>query len=252
MAIAPTLTPLTLPAGTEWPGTPQLGVNLFSQYLAITGLEELGGINFGATTPASDMRDRPWFKTDISGNPIGWFSWNGSTWAQILFASPSGTTANRPSSAVTGQLYFDTDINVPLIYERSAWRTQSGSPGDVKEVYAATLADALTANPGWVQDTASSKRVVAAADGTTGYNCGDTAGSDSTTLTTAQLPEFSLTVTAPYGSSADNGDQGPYIVTSEGSPTASRAFDGQTNTIGEGEAIDNRQGTIYYWRLRKS
>ena len=75
MAITPILSPLTLPAGTEWPGTPQLGLNLFCQYAQITGLSELGGINFGPTTPASDLRDRPWFKTDVSGNPIGWFAW---------------------------------------------------------------------------------------------------------------------------------------------------------------------------------
>ena len=74
MAISPILSPLTLPAGTEWPGTPQLGLNLFCQYAKITGLLELGGINFGPTTPASDLRDRPWFKTDVSGNPIGWVS----------------------------------------------------------------------------------------------------------------------------------------------------------------------------------
>ena len=246
MAIAPTLTPLTLPAGTEWPGTPQLGVNLFSQYLSITGLEELGGINFGATTPASDMRDRPWFKTDISGNPIGWFSWNGSAWAQILFASPSGTTANRPSSAVTGQLYFDTDINVQLVYERSAWRTVSGSPGDVKEVKADTLAAALTANPGWVQDTASSKMVVGAADGTTGYEYGTTAGADSITLTAAQLPAH--THTLPMKLDQNGGDHND-----SGSDTFINSGSGQsTNSFGDGDPIDTRQKTIYYWRLVKS
>ena len=246
MAIAPTLTPLTLPAGTEWPGTPQLGVNLFSQYLSITGLEESGGINFGATTPASDMRYRPWFKTDISGNPIGWFSWNGSAWAQILFASPSGTTANRPSSAVKGQIYFDTDINVQLVYERSAWRTQSGSPGDVKEVKADTLAAALTANPGWVQDTASSKMVVGSADGTTGYEYGTTAGADSITLTAAQLPPHSHPLPMKInGQGGDHNNSGSASFIDSGSGLS-------TNTYGDGDPIDTRQKTIYYWRLVKS
>ena len=131
MAISPILSPLTLPAGTEWPGTPQLGLNLFCQYAQITGLSELGGINFGPTTPASDLRDRPWFKTDVSGNPIGWFSWNGSEWAQILFSAPYGRTSDRPSNPTVGQIFLDTDIDTLLIYERAAWRTVAGSPGDV-------------------------------------------------------------------------------------------------------------------------
>lgn len=246
MAISPILSPLTLPSGTEWPGTPQLGLNLFCQYAQITGLSELGGINFGPTTPASDLRDRPWFKTDVSGNPIGWFAWNGSTWAQILFSSPYGTTANRPSGAVTGQFYFDTDINVQLVYERSAWRTVSGSPGDVKEVKAATLAEALTANPGWVQDTASSKMVVGAADGTTGYEYGATAGADSITLTAAQIPAH--THTLPMKIATDGGDHN-----NSGSATYVNSGSGQsTNSFGDGDPIDIRQKTIYYWRLVKS
>lgn len=246
MAISPILSPLTLPAGTEWPGTPQLGLNLFCQYAQITGLSELGGINFGPTTPASDLRDRPWFKTDVSGNPIGWFAWNGSTWAQILFSAPYGTTANRPTSAVTGQLYHDTDINVLLVYERSAWRTAWGSPGSVQEVKAATLAEALTANPGWVQDTASSKMVVGAADGTTGYEYGATAGADEITLLATQLPAHAHTL--PMKLDQNGGDHN-----NSGSDTFINSGSGQsTNSFGDGDPIDIRQKTIYYWRLVKS
>lgn len=252
MAINAYLNPLTLPANTEWPGTPQLGLALTAQYMEIKGLEDLGGVVRGSTTPASEDRDKAWLKTDVSGNPLGWYSWNGSTWAQILFSAPSGTTANRPAAPTTGQFYFDTTISVLLMYNGSAWVTAAGSPGDIKYVKKATLAEALTANPGWVQDTESNECVHASATGATGKDVGDTAGADTITLTQAQLPDVTVEVTAPYGSSADNGDEGPYIVTSEDQPTPSKAFNGTTSPLGDGDPVDVRQKTIYRWCLIKS
>jgi hypothetical protein len=61
----------------------------------------------------------------------------------------SGPTANRPSSPFNLQQYYDSDISVLLWWERGAWRTVSGSPGDVKIVQTNLLSTALTNNPGW-------------------------------------------------------------------------------------------------------
>ena len=65
MALTPYLSPLTFPAGTEIPGTMQGLANLLAQYLAVNGLSELGGINFGPTTPSLAFRfDSPQTKLD--------------------------------------------------------------------------------------------------------------------------------------------------------------------------------------------
>lgn len=247
MAINPVLNPLTLPSGTEFPGTPQLLLALIAQYMEINGLEDLGGVNFGPTTPGADDRDKPWFKTDNSYVPLGWFSWNGSAWQQILFNAPSGTTANRPSSPTEGQFYLDTDIDVLLIYERSAWRTADGSPGDIKFVSAATSADALTKNPGWVVYTAAESRVIAAASGATGKDNADIIGAETHALVEAELPAHTHTVSGFAGlrSNIDLDTGG----TDYGSQTASAQTSSST---GSGTAHNNMQPTIYHWCLIKS
>lgn len=252
MATTAYLHPLTLPSGTAFPGTMQQLVNLICQYAQILGIADLGGINKGETTPSESDRDKAWFKTDASGNPIGWYSWNGSEWAQILFAAPYGVTADRPGSPVVGQLYLDTDIDALLVYERSAWRTVSGSPGDIKFVNKPTLAEALAANPGWTQYTDASQRVIAAADATTDHDIGDTVGVEETTLTEAELPAHTHPLSPPDGSSADNGDQGPYVVTSEDQSTGAAIFATTTGSTGDGEAFSIMQPTIYAWCLVKS
>lgn len=252
MAINAYLNPLTLPANTEWPGTPQLGLAMTAQYMEILGLEDLGGVVRGSTTPASEDRDKAWLKTDVSGNPLGWYSWNGSAWSQILFSAPSGTTANRPGSAVAGQFYYDTTIGVLLMYNGSAWVTAAGSPGDIKFVSAASESEATTKNPGWTILSAADGRVLAAATGATGKDNGDTTGAEEVTLTAEQLPAHAHEVTSPYGSESDNGDEGPYIVTSEDQPTPSKAFNGTSSSVGDGDPVRVMQPTIYYWCLIKS
>ncbi len=195
MPLSAELQALTLPEGTEFPGTPQELLVLIAQYMAITGLNPFSGINYGDVEPSADERDRPWFKTDGSGNPIGWFGWNGSAWVAIPMIIPSGGTADRPPSAVLGQKFLDTDINVELTFNGAIWVTSAGSPGDVKEVKAATLADALTKNPGWSQDSDSIGMVIGgASDGSGGdYDYDSEAGADNVTLSEAQLPAHTHT-----------------------------------------------------------
>lgn len=83
------------------------------------------------------------------GTPLSWYFWNGTGWQTFDSVPQSGPTASRPGAPLNYQRYFDTDINVLLHWERAAWRTIAGSPGDLKYVTANTAADALTQNPGW-------------------------------------------------------------------------------------------------------
>jgi hypothetical protein len=95
-----------------------------------------------------------WVQTNSSNVPQTLWAKSGSDWYDLFNAR--GSTAGRPSNPAEGTRYFDTDINVELIYERSAWRTLSGSPGDVKFVTHATLSEAIRHNPGWIEASTTS------------------------------------------------------------------------------------------------
>ena len=83
------------------------------------------------------------------GTPVGWAFWNGTSWVNFNSIPNTGPTANRPASPADLQQYYDTDISCLIWWERGAWRTVAGVPGDVKFVGFTTLNAALTANPGW-------------------------------------------------------------------------------------------------------
>lgn len=110
----------------------------------------------GASTPANSTPP-VWLLTDKDatdidptyGNPLGWYVFNGSTWQPFNNIVLSGPTANRPSAPVEYQQYYDTTISCLIWWERSAWRTVSGVPGDVKQVAYELATEALAANPGW-------------------------------------------------------------------------------------------------------
>lgn len=106
----------------------------------------------GKTTP-TDIDPPVWLKTTDDGpnfgRPVSWYVWNGTNWVPFVGIVPAGATADRPSNPQDFTLFYDTDISVLLWYERSAWRTVSGVPGDIKHVAFETLAEALLYNPGW-------------------------------------------------------------------------------------------------------
>lgn len=241
---------LTVPSGTEFPGTVQELLALIAQYEAISGGENFNGVNYGDEEPAPEDRDKAWFKTDGSGNPIGWFAWDGSAWTAIPFSLPSGPTASRPASPGPGQLYLDTDINTTIVYERSQWRTLDGSPGDVKFVTATTLADALTKNPGWSHYTAGIGRVLAgAADGTNPAANTD-AGADEITLTEGQLPPHKHTTQGNYGSGGEGGGDNPSYYDAAQAPAVLKDWP-DTGLTGDGDPVDVRQATRYLFSLVK-
>lgn len=242
MALTPYLSALTFPSGTEIPGTMQGLANLLAQYFAVNGLSELGGINFGPTTPSEADRDKPWFKTDGSYNPIGLFSWNGSAWVTFdTGAIPSGSTASRPASPSVGQLYLDTDINCVLVWERAKWRTAHGSPGDVKFVKATDVATAIANNPGWVEDTVGQNYVIAGASSTHPY--GSTVGAETHQLTIAELPSHTHAIS--YTTFSDGEEAGNDWGVKPGGGSVS------TGATGSNTAHNNMQPTRYLWCLVK-
>lgn len=104
-----------------------------------------------ASTPAGPVNASDptiWLRT-FDTRVLGWFFWDGAEWRPGGNTPPSGTTAERPVNPQDLEQYFDTDINAMLHWERGAWRTISGTPGDVKFVTTQLLADALVQNPGW-------------------------------------------------------------------------------------------------------
>jgi hypothetical protein len=254
MSLNAELQALTLPANTEFPGTPQALLALICQYVAITGLNPFNGINYGPTEPTPENRDKPWFKTDSSFNPIGWYSWGGASWEPTPITPESGTTVSRPTNPTIAQLYYDTDIRVLLMWTGAAWVTADGSPGDIKEVKAATLADAITNNPGWVQDTDSIGKVIvgALADGS---DYGTNVGADAVTIDITNLPGDTIKLAsgwAPYSGSFQNGPQpaGVFpIVTGQGSSATSST--GPINPDAQVD-LDVRQASRIYFRLVKS
>lgn len=254
MSLDAQLQALTLPEGTEFPGTFQELLDEITQYMEITGLNPFNGINFGPTTPDASNRDRPWFQTTSGGVPIGWFSWNGSSWQKIPLVIPSGTTAQRPASPAVGTQYLDTTINVSLIFERSQWRTLAGSPGDVKFVKAATVEAAIAQNPGWVQDPDSPGRVIGAAGagaGLTDRAYGATAGTEEVTLNEGQMPAHShgySKLPQPVAWAADGNVSNP-----AGNLASMGSFSSElTDQTGGNEAFPITQPTIFYWALVKS
>jgi hypothetical protein len=112
--------------------------------------------HIGNSTPSSTPPE-VWLRTsrDYSqsnpsyGDPIGWYVFNGATWQAFNDIVLNGPTANRPATPQLYQQYFDSDIGTLIWWERSAWRTVAGVPGDVKFVVWDTLEEAILHNPGW-------------------------------------------------------------------------------------------------------
>lgn len=89
-----------------------------------------------------------WLRT-VGTRVIAWYFWSGTAWRPGGNVPASGPTASRPTSPVDLEQYWDTDIDCLIHWERGAWRTVSGTPGDVKFVTTANYEDAIEANPGW-------------------------------------------------------------------------------------------------------
>jgi hypothetical protein len=89
-----------------------------------------------------------WLRTQ-NGAPVTWFFWNGTQWTPGMNIVQSGITADRPADPFALQQFYDTTISALIWWERAAWRTVDGVPGDVKIVATQLLSAALAQNPGW-------------------------------------------------------------------------------------------------------
>lgn len=143
-----------LKGGTQW----YVWDNTTSQYVPQDISASLTIPYFiGNATPAGNSPPL-WLQTTTNatdqnpngfGAPISWYFWNGSAWVPFNSIIFSGPTANRPANPTPYQEYYDTDISVRIWWERNAWRTVDGVPGDVKFTLNLTAAQALVQNPGW-------------------------------------------------------------------------------------------------------
>lgn len=259
MALNLQVTFLTVPFGTEFPGTVQELGDLLAQYQAITGGEDFNGINYGDVEPDADNRDLPWFRLDDNGLPLGWYSWNGTVWVAIPVIMPSGTTAQRPATPTAYQQYFDTDIDVAIIFDGASWVTLSGSPGDCKFVKKATLAEALTFNPGWVYDSDVTNMVIGGASSGSGlgqHAYGTSVGAETVTLVIANLPSDAIKLPSGVGyfpGAFQNGSQAPGIApVTKGLADAATITTGPINGGVTQTAVSILQPTFYRWPLVKS
>lgn len=208
------------------------------------------------TQPSSPNDNDLWVKIHSStSRPIGLYSYTGSAW-KVMNQSNSGITADRPTDGTVGELYYDTTIQVMLMWNGSAWVTQSGSPGDIKFVYAADEATALANNPGWSRYTDADGRCVVAVDpddtevidSVQKYKtAGNTFGSKTHTLVEAELPSHShggiSTIDPTHGDGGTGSDAITYPVTSGGSQV-------DFNT-GSDTAHENRPPVITAYCLKK-
>lgn len=249
------LTPGTTPAELPLPGNAQALVNMIAQYVLIAGDQNVGGINYGVDTPAPELRDFPWWRTDNSGNPIGMFNWNGSDWVTVNPPMPSGPSTDRPLNPATGTQFFDTTISVALIYERGKWRTLAGSPGDIKETLASTIELALTQNPGWLQHTDSNGAVIGGAGANPGRGMttrafGEWVGEEEHAITEDELPSHKHTTTANWGEGGEGGGDNPLYYDNAQAP-ANPQVQPDTGSTGGDEPMSLMQPTQFFFRLYK-
>lgn len=247
----------TVPLNDPLPSSAQALVNYISANTGIAGGSAFNGINFGPNTPAPQNRGLPWFKTDTYGNPIGLFSWNGTTWAPIPSAVSAGPTASRPASPTSGSTYFDTTIQVLILWNATAgnWTTASGSPGDIKEVLTTTLATALTNNPGWQQEMTTQGYVIAGAgnanNAATAHTPGTFLGEEAHTLVVSELAAHAhAEIYGTYTGQHQNGTQpsGVFPAVTPGSTAIPVA---NTASAGSSVAHNTIQPTAYFYRLVK-
>lgn len=238
---------LTLPDGTEFPGTMQLLQNLVAQYLSITGQGDFTGINYGPTTPDASNRDRPWFKTDNSFLPLGWYAWDGAAWTRIQLLPQSGAFADAPTGSGAGQLYYATDINVLCLWNGAAWVTADGASGEIRFVRGTDIGDILTKYPGWVQVTDIAAQTIAVAGDGTGSGF-----SDRDPETTVGEEEHTQTLNELVGHAHGIVIAPTRTGTAGANPIWANDANGTTDSAGGGQPFNIMQPTRFLYCIQKS
>lgn len=81
----------TPPPNSCYPATWAQALKSIAQNLFVTGLGALNSFNFGPSTPATDLQDRPWLKTDSLYKFLGVYTFTQGVWAPADPAFPPGT-----------------------------------------------------------------------------------------------------------------------------------------------------------------
>lgn len=183
------LDPKASAVGQPFPASFKLLIDAIAQHMGVEGLGSFSGINFGSGTPAVADQDKPWLKLDVSDLPLGWHTYTGAKWEPII---PIGTIQE-----------YDGDIN-------------DIAPGFLLLDGVGTYQDKDDVSQP-VPDHRN-KMILGAGDT---YAVGDTGGSDtvavsfalpantgSQTLTTANLPSFTVPFTPEL-----SGDSSPVSFT---------------------------------------
>lgn len=176
-----------------------------------------------ATNPGTPGEDDPliWVRT-AQDRIAGIYGWTGTEWRASSNITNSGPTASRPTQPVDLENFFDTDINVLIRFERGAWRTSAGSPGDVKQVTHTILTEALRHNPGWdvlgKDDESQRGRFIGMAAKDPGTNpvsafttssgisakaAGEQAGSETVVLTSGQIEQHTHEIGHAFANASD-------------------------------------------------
>lgn len=99
---------------------------------AIIRMQTFGGetspkATISETIPTVPNENDVWFESDSKNNIISTKSWNGTAWNSFSPQVLSGTTANRPTNAISGTQYFDTTLGKPIWYSGSLWIDSTGT-----------------------------------------------------------------------------------------------------------------------------
>jgi len=223
--------------------------------------------------PDAPTNDDPviWLRT-ANSRVIGWYFWDGAIWRPGGNVPPSGPTASRPTTPKDLEQFFDTDIACLLHWERGAWRTVSGTPGDIKFVTTATLTAAITANPGWIyvgestldwrgrvlgiatkDPGATPETAYPTSAGISSRAQADVAGAETVTLTSVQVEQHSHVVGSATLLNSDNNAYFQRVDDAEApaipGPKPPNYFqvngDGSTNGTHNGVMPDPANGTMF-------
>ncbi len=269
------------PPSTDTPSTLDALLTEIRQYTEIStnsddpDSDTVRSILVQPTEPTGASASDLWVKVNaITRRPIGLFAYSGSSWRSVNLTN-SGVSNDRPTDAVAGETYYDTEINVMLVYTGSAWVTQDGSPGDMKYVYIDSTTYTTFAlgkdraeylNPGWEYASDAEGCVLVGTnqgDSDNDYlTAGNTFGTKDHTLSRAELPTDQIE--GKCYSPAD-GTYQPITRTGLGTTNyhenaahtsnTGSAFDLQgpvvLDALGDGDAHENRQPSYTAFLLRK-
>src|SRR5437868_5350454 len=77
--------------GSCYPPTWTLAVAQIAQSLQVTGFDSLSTFSYGPATPAVNLQDRPWVKTDAQYKLIGIYTFTNGSWQPAPPYAPPGT-----------------------------------------------------------------------------------------------------------------------------------------------------------------